>query len=92
MALGSILDAVIADLGLKQKLVECRILLAWEEAAGPALAGQTHALRVRNGRLEVAVSSAVWRNQLIFIQRDLVARLNALVGEQVIKDLLLLNQ
>ena len=81
---------MIADLGLSHKLAECRAKLAWEEAVGPFLARRTRPLRVRNGRLEVGVGSAVWRNQLIFMQRDIVARINDLVGEEVIKELVLL--
>ena len=66
--------------------------MAWEEAVGPALTQQTRPLRVHNGRLEVAVPSAVWRSQLSFMQRDIVARLNELVGEPVIEELVLLNK
>ena len=90
--LGNLLDAVVADLGLSHKLAECRAKLAWEEAVGPSLAHQARPLRVRNGRLEVGVASAVWRNQLIFMQREIVVRINDLVGEEVIKELVLLNK
>ncbi len=92
MGLGSLLEGLIADLGLSQKLTECRAKMVWEEAVGAALAGQTRPLRVRNGRLEVAVASAVWRTQLSFMQRDIVKRINRLVGEEVIKELILLNR
>lgn len=92
MKLGGLLEALIADLGLSQKLTECRAKIVWEEAVGATLAGQARPLRVRNGRLEVAVASAVWRNQLSFMQRDIVERINRLVGENVITELILLNR
>ena len=83
---------LIADLGLTRKLTEFRVLMAWEEVVGPALAQQTRPLRIHNGRLEVAVPSAVWRSQLSFMQRDIVARLNELAGESVVEELVLLNK
>ena len=66
--------------------------MAWEEAVGPTLAQYTSPLRLSKGYLEVAVPSAVWRTQLNFMQRDIATRINALLGEKVIKGLKLLNQ
>ena len=91
-ALHGLLDAAVEDLGIEQKLVECRARMAWEEAVGPALAQYTSPLRLSKGYLEVAVPSAVWRTQLNFMQRDIAARINALLGKKVVKGLKLLNQ
>lgn len=90
--LHGLLDAAVEDLGIEQKLVECRARMAWEEAVGPALAQHTSPLRLFKGHLEVAVPSAVWRTQLNFMQRDIAARINALLGKKVVKGLKLLNQ
>ena len=90
--LHGLLDAAVEDLGIEQKLVECRARMAWEEAVGPTLAQYTSPLRLSKGYLEVAVPSAVWRTQLNFMQRDIAARINELLGEQVVKGLKLLNQ
>ena len=90
--MGGLLEAVVADLGLGHKLEECRARQAWEEAVGPALAAQSWPLRVHNGRMEVAVPSAVWRTQLSFMKKDIVDRINQLAGRDIIRDLILLNQ
>jgi len=87
-----LLERVLGSLGAGARLAECRALLAWPEVVGPVLAEHAHPLRVVNGRMEVAVPSAVWRNQLSFMQRDLVARLNRQVGADVITDVLLVNR
>ncbi|SVD64275.1 uncharacterized protein METZ01_LOCUS417129, partial [marine metagenome] len=50
---------VLSDLGVDDKLQECRALLAWEEVAGESLAAQAQALGVHRGKLQLAVSSAV---------------------------------
>ena len=90
--LAGLLEAAVEDLGINQKLVECRARMVWEEAVGPALAQHTSPLRLSKGYLEVAVPSAVWRTQLNFMQRDIAARINALLGREVVKGLKLLNQ
>ena len=82
---------MIGGLGVRQRLAECRAQLAWDEVVGASLAQHARPLRVRNGRLEVAVPAAVWRSQLVFLQRDIIARLNARAGADVISALVLLN-
>ena len=86
------LEAVVADLGLSGKLLEYRAREAWEGAAGPLLARQSRPVRVRRGRMHVSVPSAVWRNQLSFMKQEIVARINEMLGEQVIEDLVLMNE
>ena len=83
---------MVADLGIADKLQEFRARQVWEEAVGPTLAGHSKPLRVRQGRLEIAVPSAVWRAQLSLMKRDIVNRVNALVGGEVIRDLILVNE
>ena len=92
VAVGGLLDAVLTELGLAEKLRECRALLAWEEVAGPAVAARARPLRVRRGRLELAVPSAVWRTQLSFARDDLLRRINEVAGETVIREIAILNQ
>jgi hypothetical protein len=59
---------------------------------GPLLARHTQPLRVSNGRLEVAVPGASWRNQLGFLQAQLVTRLNLAAQAEVISAVVLLNR
>ena len=59
---------------------------------GPTLAREARALRVENGRMEVAVASAVWRNQLSFMKQEIAARINELAGEEIVKELILMNR
>lgn len=80
----------MAELGLGEKLLESRILLAWDEAAGP-LASHARPLKIRYGKLEVAVPSSVWRTQISFVKQEIVDRLNASAGKKVIGELVLLN-
>ena len=91
-SLNDLLGSLLGDLGVEDKIAECRAQLAWEKAVGPSLARYAHPLRVYKGCLEVAVPSAVWRSQLSFMQNDIVARINREVGRDIIRELKLINR
>lgn len=91
-AVGDLLDGVLTELGVADKVRECRALLAWEEVAGPRLAERARALRVHRGRLELAVPSAVWRTHLSFSKQQLLQRINERLGRRVIRDLVFVNR
>ena len=89
---GSLLPRVLADLGLSESLSQCQAVLAWEEVAGPQLAQQAKAVRMRSGRLELAVPSAGWRTHLSFSKLLLLQRLNEHLGCRVVRDLVFVNR
>ena len=90
--IGSLLKAVIGDLGVEEKMAQAQAVLTWPEVAGPELASRSRALRVHHARLEVAVPSAVWRTQLSFVKADLVKRINERIGSATIKDIRLVSK
>lgn len=90
--LSGLLQTLVGELGVEERLAQCRAILVWEEAAGPLVASQARPLRILRGRLELAVPSATWRNQLSFMKPDLLRRLNQLAGEEVVRELVFLNQ
>ena len=91
-SLNELLGSLLGDLGVEDKIAECRAQLAWEKAVGPSLARYAHPLRMHKGCLEVAVPSAVWRSQLSFMQSDIVARINDEVGREIVRELKLVNR
>ena len=91
-SLNELLGSLLGDLGVEDKIAECRAQLAWEKAVGPSLARYAHPLRVHKGYLEVAVPSSVWRSQLSFMQNDIVARINDEVGREIVRELKLINR
>lgn len=91
-SLNELLGSLLGDLGVEDKIAECRAQLAWEKAVGPSLARYAHPLRMHKGCLEVAVPSAVWRSQLSFMQNDIVARINDEVGREIVRELKLINR
>lgn len=88
---GALLEGILQGFGIADKVRDAEALLAWDEVAGPKLAERAKAIRVYRGKLELAVSSGVWRTHLSFSKQQLLQRLNAQLGRKVIKDLVFVN-
>jgi predicted nucleic acid-binding Zn ribbon protein len=64
-----------------------RIQAIWEGALGPALAPHATPLRERDGRLTVFCPDAVWMHELTLMAPELVDRLNAALGDELVHEL-----
>ena len=89
--LGRLLDTTLADLGIENKLAECKAFLSWESVVDPALTKHARPLRIVRGRLELAVPSPVWRTQLAFLKEDMKKRINSNVGCNIVREVVLIN-
>ena len=74
-------------LGLETPLLQRRLIDAWPEVAGQTIARYTTALRIQTQPLCVSLSSPALRADLSMCRQQLVERLNAHVGAQVICDI-----
>ncbi len=66
---------------------ESLALAYWTRAVGALGAKATRAEEVRDGVLFVATKSSVWSHELMLHKKDLLGRLNRLIGASVIKDI-----
>jgi predicted nucleic acid-binding Zn ribbon protein len=64
-----------------------RVQAVWAEAAGPAVAEAARPTAERYGVLTVTCTAAVWAQELSLMAVDLLARLNAVLGEEVVREL-----
>jgi predicted nucleic acid-binding Zn ribbon protein len=60
---------------------------AWPVAVGEAVAAQAHPTAERNGVVTVTCSSSVWAQELTLMGPELVARLNAALGAENVREL-----
>jgi predicted nucleic acid-binding Zn ribbon protein len=60
---------------------------AWERAVGPAIAGSAHPTAERDGVLTVICEAAVWAQELDLMGPELIGRLNAELGDDVLRRL-----
>lgn len=85
--LGPILGRLVGNLGLRMRLQQEAALIHWAGVVGPQLARHTRALEIKRGVLHVQVRNSAWANQLAYLETDILARLNAAIGSQAVKDI-----
>lgn len=73
--------SVLQKLSLAGRLVEMRVLEAWAEAVGDSIARRSVATALDRGTLHVTVENPTWKNELVFIEKDIVQRVNERLAE-----------
>ncbi len=86
---GGVILQYLREFGLETPLNEHRLLQAWDKVLGPAVSRYTKELRIYNQVLFVTITSAALRNELMMRRTELVTRLNAEAGAQVITQIVL---
>ena len=76
----------LREQGLETPLNQTRLVEAWPEVAGPAVARYTLNTYIYNQTLYVRLSNPALRADLSMRRTELTQQLNAAVGEQVITD------
>lgn len=62
---------------------------AWHTELGPAIKNYTISLQLNRGKLFVKLSSSTLREELSYGKQKIIAMLNEKVGEDVVKELIL---
>lgn len=86
---GDVVRQFLREEGLETPYNEYRLLEAWPDVVGQAIAQLTSDLQIRNRVLYVKLKSSVLRQELMYGRQSLVFRLNEYVGAQVIDHLVL---
>ena len=86
VSIAQVINEVISEYKIGDKLKEARIVAAWSEVLGP-LAKPTDQLYVKNKTLFAILTSSVIRNELSMMRTMLVKNLNEKAGEDVITDI-----
>jgi hypothetical protein len=76
-------------LGLAERLREADIWRLWPEVVGPTVATRAMPLRIIRGTLTVVVSSGPWKQELGFLKGMMKDKLNACLGGEVVKEIVL---
>ena len=76
----------LREQGLDTPLNQKRLVEAWPEVAGPVITRYTLNTYIYNQTLYVRLSNPALRSDLSMMRQELVKKLYAKVGEQVITD------
>ena len=86
--INEIIQEILNKSNLKGRLDETTITKKWEEVVGKPMAQYTKNVYVSKGILHVEVTSSVVRNELMMNRSTLIERLNAITGNETIKDII----
>ena len=85
---GSVMASVLDRLGISKKLKRYEIFDLWPQIVGPQIAQVTKIDYIEGDKLYVSVAKSTWRNELMFLKKDLVEKINASLRQQVISDII----
>ena len=83
----SALKTALERQGLSRRIREEEVTLRWEELVGTAIANHASPKRLRDGVLWLEVKDAAWRQELHLMRSGLIERINAGVGEEIVREL-----
>lgn len=86
--LASGLEAVIRELGIGKKIRQYEVMNLWKEIVGEKIASVTEAEHLSRGKLFVRVSRPTWRNELIFLKKELIDKINLTMHEELVTDII----
>lgn len=88
-SLSGVVQESLTGLGLAERLREAEIWRVWSDVVGSTIAGRAQPLRIINGTLTVAVSSAPWMQELRFMTGMMKEKLNSRLGADVVREIIL---
>ena len=83
-------DAILSALtqsGMKNMARRFQISQIYAETVGKVVARRSHPVGFSNGTLILKSQSTAWQNELTFLKEDLKARLNEVLGTDMIQDI-----
>ncbi len=86
-SLGESLRLLLRNLEIETKVKQHIAAAKWSEIVGDTVAKVSEVDRVENGVLFVTVESSSWRNELVFMRREIISKINATLGEEIIREI-----
>jgi predicted nucleic acid-binding Zn ribbon protein len=83
VALGDAIAAVGEELGVGDPRGLARLLDAWPDMVGDAIAAHARIRSLRRGVLTIVVDAAPWATQLRYLESEIVARAAAVLADDV---------
>ena len=84
----SSLEETIKSLGLSRKIEQYTVVELWPSIVGERIAKVTVAERMNDDTLFIHVTRATWRNELIFLKKEIIEKINVTMGHEVVKDII----
>jgi len=86
-AVSDLLSTLLRGTPAELRLNEGRIWVVWDEAVGKRIATHAQPAAFRDGTLTIHVDSAPWMQQLNFLKKELISKVNEALGEEKVKEI-----
>jgi len=88
-SIADLLDEIFHDKPTGKRLKEGKIWLVWERAVGDQIAARARPSGFRDGKLTVTVDNSPWMQQLTYLKKEIIEKINGNIGEEMVKDIYL---
>lgn len=85
--ISDIISKVIRDLGIGTKIKEYEIIDLWAKIVGDQIAKVTTAEGIHGTKLIVRVKHPTWRNELLFLKRGIIEKINKEMDQEIVHDI-----
>jgi predicted nucleic acid-binding Zn ribbon protein len=85
--LGDVLEEIIEQLGLQDKIDEARVVETWAAVAGTDINSVTESVWMKGSTLYVKITSAGWRQELHMNRRKWRERLNGALDADLVDEI-----
>ena len=86
-SLGSIIEALVRQLGIQTKLKQYDIVDVWGLIVGAQIASVTSIDKIEKNVLVVKVTAAPWRTELTFRKHEILDKIHVAMNSNAIKDI-----
>ena len=86
-SLGSVIDALLRQLGIQTNLKQYDIVDVWGSIVGAQIASVTSIDKIEKNVLVVKVTAAPWRTELTFRKSEILDKIHAAMNSDAIKDI-----
>lgn len=87
LKLGDFLPKLLKRKKIHLDTLDYRVTDVWYRAVGPQISAQTAPVRFKNNTLSVHVSTPAWMQQLRFLKREIMDKVNAEWGKEEIQNI-----
>lgn len=87
LKLGEVLNRALRRRELFVPVEDRKLLEIWRQSVGPQIAARTHPENIRRGTLFVRVSTSVWMQELQFMKKEIITKMNRLYGQETVQNI-----
>ena len=88
--IGKIINPIIEDMGIDKPIKRYQALSLWSKIVGEKINAVSEPIRIEDGKLFIRVKSDTWRNEIFFLKKKILHKLNKEIGKDIVQDIILI--